>query len=49
MFYNTSAFNKDLANWKTVIVTNMEYMFYNSILFNGDIINWDVSKVENME
>ena len=37
MFQNTSSFNKDIGNWNTSKVINMNYMFFNAIAFNQDI------------
>ena len=47
-FYNASAFNQPLANWKTSKVTSMTAAFGGAKAFNQDISGWDVSSVADM-
>jgi surface protein len=45
IFENNTAFNQDIGNWNTGLVTNMASMFRNCTNFNQDIGAWDVSNV----
>ena len=48
VFYEASSFNKDIVNWNTSKVTNMDIMFNRAFKFNQDIGNWDTSSVTSM-
>ena len=48
MFALATSFSRDLRDWKTGSVTNMEGMFYQAESFNGDIRKWDTKKVITM-
>ena len=48
MFWEASAFNRDISEWNTSSVSNMYAMFYKASSFNQDIGFWDVSSVTNM-
>ena len=47
MFLNATAFNGDISNWKTELVTTMISMFQGAKAFDQDISKWDVKKVTN--
>ena len=49
MFIGAIKFNKDIGNWKTLNVKNMDAMFYYALEFNQDISRWDVSRVIGMD
>ena len=48
MFSSASSFNKDLNNWDTSNVLNMEQMFFKADSFNGDISNWKISNATSL-
>ncbi len=48
MFYNVTAFNKDISSWDVSSVTDMSWMFGMARSFNQPIRNWNVSSVTNM-
>jgi len=48
MFWDATAFNKDIGSWNTSNVVNMYGMFLNAATFNQDIGNWNTSKVYSM-
>ena len=48
LFTNTDAFNRDISNWDTSKVTNMQAMFKDANGFNQDISDWNVSLATNM-
>ena len=45
MFQQSFTFNKDVGNWDTFNVTNMELMFDDAYNFNQDLSGWCVSKI----
>ena len=48
MFYQATAFNKDIGKWNTSNVTGMSVMFYGATSFNQDIESWNTSNVNLM-
>ena len=49
MFHGAGAFNRDIGDWDTGMVTTMNRMFRNASVFNQDIGDWDTSRVTDMD
>ena len=48
MFNEAFAFNKNIGNWNTANVTNMDFMFRRASSFNQNIGDWNTGKVTSM-
>ena len=49
MFYNATAFNQPIGNWKMGSATDMRWMFYTAVAFNQPIGNWNMTSVTSMD
>merc|ERR1711903_360603 len=49
MFYDASAFNRDIGDWAVDSVTTMYFMFGYASSFNQDIGGWAVHSVTEMQ
>ncbi len=47
MFTGATAFDQDISEWDTGLVTDMSAMFQNATGFDQDIGSWDVSSLDN--